>query len=283
MKFLKSDSEFVQWVKIENTPEQNTSFLLGCTYIPPSNSKYSSTEAFDEIENEFFSFQNDSTFYALVGDFNSRTAVLPDFFYANENWMHILQDVESDISEYVFNFKKLLLYNLPLERFNQDKSKPNAYGYKLLQLCKNLNLFIANGRICQDRYIGRVTSGGCSLIDYLIVSSEIFPFIVDFNVLDFDPLFSDTHSRLHFTTKCYARVIHENQFNQSGNNYHRWVNGKRDIFVDAIIDQQDSIDSILVNLEEVNTPNQDEINNIVNKISNIFVSTARKTSGKKTI
>ncbi|CAC5374513.1 unnamed protein product [Mytilus coruscus] len=98
---------------------------------------------------------------------------------------------------------------------------------------------------------------------------------------DFDPLFFDIRSRLHFTIKCYARVVHENQFNQSDNNYQRWVNGKRDIFVDAIIDQQDSIDSILMNLEEVNTPTQDETNNIVNKISNIFVSTARKTFGKK--
>ena len=89
MCFVSSDSEFVQRVKFLNTPEHNQTFLLGCVYIPPANSKYSTIDAFDEIEYEFISFQDNTNYGALIGDFNSRTSVLQDYFIPNENLMYI--------------------------------------------------------------------------------------------------------------------------------------------------------------------------------------------------
>jgi hypothetical protein len=50
LHFIKSDSEYVQWV--EFTKCLNSDMLLGCVYIPPENSKYSSEEAFIEVEEE---------------------------------------------------------------------------------------------------------------------------------------------------------------------------------------------------------------------------------------
>jgi hypothetical protein len=50
LHFIKSDSEYVQWV--EFTKCLNFDMLLGCVYIPPENSKYSSEEAFIEVEEE---------------------------------------------------------------------------------------------------------------------------------------------------------------------------------------------------------------------------------------
>jgi hypothetical protein len=57
LHFIKSDSEYVQWV--EFTKCLNSDMLLGCVYIPPENSKYSSEEAFIEVEDELLFFSRD--------------------------------------------------------------------------------------------------------------------------------------------------------------------------------------------------------------------------------
>ena len=90
------------------------------------------------------------------------------------------------------------LYNVSLQRSSEDKGRINVYGNKLLQLCKNNCLYIANGRIGNDKNMGKVTSKETSLVDYLIVSGDLFPYITEFEVIDFDSLFSDIHCRLQF-------------------------------------------------------------------------------------
>jgi hypothetical protein len=52
---------------------------LGCVYIPPENSLYSSINAFLDIENELVNFIEKDMKCALVGDFNPKTTVLEDF------------------------------------------------------------------------------------------------------------------------------------------------------------------------------------------------------------
>jgi hypothetical protein len=47
--------------------------------LPPENSKYSTIDAFTEIENEFISLLGNNSRYTLVGDFNAKTSDLPDF------------------------------------------------------------------------------------------------------------------------------------------------------------------------------------------------------------
>ena len=57
---------------------------MGCVYIPPENSLYSSNELVNVIEKDMKC--------ALVGDFNAKTAVLEDFSEPDvyivciENW-----------------------------------------------------------------------------------------------------------------------------------------------------------------------------------------------------
>ena len=54
LKFIQSDSEFVQWVEILNDiSDKSKNVLLGCVYIPPEFSPYSSDEAFIQLEFEF--------------------------------------------------------------------------------------------------------------------------------------------------------------------------------------------------------------------------------------
>ena len=79
----------------------------------------------------------------------------------------------------------MLNIGIPLERTNQDNCKPNSHGYKLIELCKNNNLFIVNGRVCDDKRIGKITGKGTSVVDYDIASLYILQNIIKFKVLDF--------------------------------------------------------------------------------------------------
>jgi hypothetical protein len=73
LNFPKTDSEYIQWIKFSKDIFSDE-FLLGCVYIPPENSKYSTIDAFTEIENEFISLLGNNSRYALVGDFNAKTS-----------------------------------------------------------------------------------------------------------------------------------------------------------------------------------------------------------------
>jgi hypothetical protein len=50
--------------------------------------------------------------------------------------------------------------------------------------------------------IGKVTSKESSTGDYFIVGSELFSFITQFIIIDFDPLFSDVHCRIQVSISC---------------------------------------------------------------------------------
>jgi hypothetical protein len=68
---------------------------MGCIYIPPEYSKYSSEEAFTEIEEEMLTFSSNTNTIALVGDFNSRTSNLSDIVIVDDNLFNILDIVIS--------------------------------------------------------------------------------------------------------------------------------------------------------------------------------------------
>ncbi|CAG2250298.1 unnamed protein product [Mytilus edulis] len=179
-------------------------------------------------------FSENASSTILLGDFNARTATMPDFIVPDDTLFDILdltdnQDVDTLKNMYSYNF--LLDYNIPLQRSSEDK-KSNGFGSKLIDMCKRCSLYIANGRLFDDT-IGKTTCKNVSLIDYLIISPDLFNYITNFNVLDFDPMISDVHNRIHFTlsfqtlkqvnpknindldhTKIKWNPVHANQFQQ---------------------------------------------------------------------
>ena len=60
-------------------------------------------------------------------------------------------------------------------------NKTNAHGIRLIELCRNNNLFIFNGGIHND-LTGKYTFKDKSVIDYTIATADCFQFIRDFEI-----------------------------------------------------------------------------------------------------
>lgn len=175
LNFINSESEFVQWVEIcKNISNLNERILLGCIYIPPEYTRYSSDESFIEIEDELIKFSSETKNIALIGDFNARTSTLLDYIILDENLLEIL-DVDDfyENNENIFSYLQLVDKNISLERYSKDIGRVNKYGTMLIELCKRSGIFICNGRIFADKNIGRTTCKDSSLVDYLIMSPYV--------------------------------------------------------------------------------------------------------------
>ena len=188
---LPMQSNFTLWFKINKKwTGCDEDSIHGIAYIPPENSKYASIDALSEIENEFQSFQKKYKYFCLHGDFNSRTSKEPDVINFeresgnDENVEHLFIDTS--------NAYMLEELGIPLRRANEDKVI-NQYVRKLLNLCKYNNVFILNGRIGEDKDIGKFTCKNVGVIDYAIASPEYLKHITNFRVLEFSKLLSDVH------------------------------------------------------------------------------------------
>ena len=115
---------------------------------------------------------------SIIGDLNSRCGKRSDILQNCtdfDRFIHVLDENEYCINE----------SNFP-HRFSMDETV-NTSGIKLLDICRSSSLKIVNGRCGDDAGIGGFTnmsSNGNSLIDYVICSYELFPFISEFIVHD---------------------------------------------------------------------------------------------------
>ena len=87
---------------------------------------------------------------------------------------------------------------MSLNRTSCDQSSNNI-GFKLLDICKNNNLFILNGRMGSDKDKGNFTFRHTSVIDYILASVESLKLLNDFDIIETDPIFSDGHSLLQLS------------------------------------------------------------------------------------
>lgn len=177
---MKSSKNYI-WCKIDKSclgTEQDI-FLCGA-YIPPHNSTHYSLDIFEELENDILNFGSEGSIL-LLGDLNARTGKYCD--QLDTNTKHYLHD---DPSENMLNISP---------RNNCDNIL-NNHGKVLLQICKNCDLRILNGRTQGDSF-GNVTfhgQHGVSTVDYIICDHELFK-RVDFFIVKPPTSISD-HSQI---------------------------------------------------------------------------------------
>lgn len=287
LKFYETESQFVLWFQISKSVlSLNFDVLFGCVYIPPENSKYSTLEAFEELENELDTLSKVEKLYvALIGDFNAKTSSLPDYVIPDESIVSLFDlDYDADILAYLYDFQELTQNNISLQRVSKCACRPNNYGNRLLEMCKKNNIYIANSRIGLDKDKGEKTCNDSSVVDYLIVSSKVFPFIPTFEICDFLPLYSDCHCMIKFSLQATINDDHPTvQVGMRESVFIKWKTENKSEYVNHVHDDSNgNIESVMNKLNEISANNitQIEMNNIVLDINQIFTNAAEETFGK---
>ena len=152
-------------------------YICLCYVIPDESSRQALNESnvFDRLLDSVLFIENkvDTNYNLLIcGDINARTSNKPDFV-TDDDSVHI--DVLPD--DYT--------PDTIMHRWSEDVGHVNNNGLLLLDFCKQTGLRIMNGRVGQDREIGRYTfvgNRGSSLVDYVLGSQEMFNLIKSFEV-----------------------------------------------------------------------------------------------------
>ena len=227
------------------------------------------------LEDEITQFTNKYENILLAGDFNSHTGLLVDITQPDLFLSEYL-NFDENLIDYFNQSQPLLENNLSLQRNNTDHSV-NSLGRKLIDICKNNNLYILNGRFSND-VIGNSTYLNNSVIDYMITTSNLLKFTESFDIKELDRMYSDGHKLLELKLKT-AKAIQEPTPTINNNiqrKNHKWQSEKANEF-------STNIDQILLTdltnqLNNVNlhTIEQDDINEITEKISTIFFESSTK-------
>ena len=151
--------------------------LYVCAYVPPEGSRYYGVlglepDGVSVLENAIVdnALLDNDLFLIVTGDLNSRTGNVSQPI-----------TVENDI------FDEMHRKDDTFERRSQDNAI-NGFGKTLINMCTSLNLCIVNG-MCYGDLQGRYTyvcDRGCSVIDYMLMSSDLFATLFDqcnFNVI----------------------------------------------------------------------------------------------------
>ena len=126
------------WVELNKSffrLEEN--IYIGFVYLPPVNSSVNinqEVQAFEYLENDICKLKEKGSI-VLIGDTNSRIGTFNDFILNDDDKHSPVPDAYvSDENENLLN------------RHNEDISSVNTYGRRLLDLCKDHEMRILNGR-----------------------------------------------------------------------------------------------------------------------------------------
>ena len=150
-------------------------------------------------------------------------------------------------------------------------TKTNNNGYKLIDLCRNNNLYILTGLFGRDKTEGKLTFRNQSLIDYTICSFNCLKLLKDFEVIDTDPIYSDGHALLSWTINCNVLLKENSQQFQTQPTYKKWDAIHSTEFTENLPTER--VRGLCVNLK----PNKDSINKATTETANIFIETAKMT------
>ena len=280
LNHLDANSRWVLWLLVGKDPSK-PDFILGAVYIPCGISADTSEAIFDEIFLDIVKIKSVHDLpFILMGDFNARTALLEDFLDND----HETLDTDFFQADFTNNLEQLNLS----QRYNLDK-KTNVNANGLLNLCKNFNLNIVNGRFGSDKGVGDFTchKNGIapSVLDYTIISDSLLPHVADFSVGTFDRALSDVHCPLFFElfsdekTNCDNSCENSPEVTLQNNKtfVHKWRSGANLEYKNSFSDSEvENINNLLSNFKDRDEISQEDMDKMVSEINNIFIGTAQK-------
>jgi exonuclease III len=258
LKIVEKNSQGIIWVKLCKYFFDLQDDIFVCfLYIPPSNSVYFNlvdTDYFELLEYNIRKY-SDNGKVAVIGDLNARCGSRSDILEPSTIFDRFIHVIEQDDNENYINI-------LPVRKSMDTIT--NSSGMKLIDILLSTDLKIVNGR-CKSDEVGNFTyisNNGNSLIDYAILSQDLFPIIDNFYVHD---LFTfSPHRPIELDLKLNYFVSIEN------NDQH---------VTEKLVWNDENVDLLKFNVSQ-QIPNMDEVvrsiidNNIsvdegVNKISDI--------------
>ena len=153
----------------------------------------------------------------------------------------------------------------------------------MIELCKNNNFFIVNGRLGNDNL--KFTCKDRSCVDYYVSTAYVFDLVYNFSIEHFEPWFSDSHCPISMYLKCRNKGTKkpEQSYCETESEIRLWNDDKGDKFGQNLNMQK--INEILSNLSDMtakkNEISESSINEAVSSIGNLFLDGAKNVFGVK--
>ena len=189
------------WIKVKNG--QNGDIFIGTVYLSPVSrqNKHLCDNWMENVRNDIARFSQRGEI-VLLGDFNARTGTESDMVNLD---LEYIQGIDlTSLGTERGNLGQV--DKIPTIRNSEDR-KLNTRGQDILDICKNNELYILNGRTAGDIF-GSITCrrwNGCSIVDYGICSHSLVKNVISFRIAPALPWLSD-HSAIHLTISTLTNV-----------------------------------------------------------------------------
>ena len=204
VEIRKHTDDIISWIKLKKAYFGLANDLyIGNVYMVPETSNHVRHDAFELLQNDIADIPIGAEIL-ICGDYNAHTNIKPDYF--NSDWATKITEIDDIVKN--TNNERLQLINCMyedhrLDRFSEDMRPMNNNGRLLLDVCKISGLIIVNGRLGDDKGIGRATrvmGDHSTVVDYVIATPKLFDQITHF--LIHDKLPESDHLPLIFKIKC---------------------------------------------------------------------------------
>ena len=142
--------------------------------------------------------------------------------------------------------------------------------------------------IYKNKLIGRVTCKDTSLVDYLILSSNLFHILADFEVFPFNPMFSDVHNHMHSSLYFSHKKWNTPDSVKKNNTYVGWNSTKADDFTQILHNDNSKVVltelNTLIDNINIDSVTPEQVNGIFNYLGNVLLNAASSdkiNEGKK--
>lgn len=275
---IENNSDYALWLKLKPLTNQNSEIIFGIIYIPPSQSRFFNDDELELLESEITSMCSKYDNVFLAGDMNAQTANMKDYTEC-DTFLADHFDFDADTRDFLDQRAAMENLGIILNRVSQD-SKKNNHGYKLIDICKNNNMVILNGRFGKDKNIGKKTFRNTSVLDYIISSLAGFKLLQDFEVIPMDKLHGDGHALLNL--QIMFQTKQNNTIQESTSPKYLWQNEKSTQYNDNLNTCKLQKIEQNINNANVNEINQAFIDNLVHQINGVLTDSADATLERKT-